>query len=149
MTKSLPPKSLVLYADDDADDLQLVREAFHAYSQNIELLTFSDGTGLLNYIRSLGAFEPLPCLIILDINMPQMNGKEALRKLRNTAGYEEVPAVLFSTSTLPSEAAFAQSLGAGCVTKPLYAEQIHQLVDQMIAHCTEDVKQTIKRLKGN
>ena len=49
MTQSLPPKGLVLYADDDPDDIDLVSEAFSEYAQNVELVTFSDGIELLRY----------------------------------------------------------------------------------------------------
>ena len=147
MTKSLPPKSLVLYADDDQDDIQLVTDAFSSYSQNIRLVTCKDGNELLQYVEQLNSFEPLPCLIILDINMPRKNGKELLRDLRSMNGFEEVPIVLFSTSTLPSEMDFARSFGAGFVIKPLHTEQVHQLVDQMLEHCSDDVKKRFKRLR--
>jgi len=147
MTKSLPPKSLVLYADDDPDDIELVKEAFEEYSQSISLVSFDDGLELLSYVNRLKQFEPLPCLIILDINMPVKSGKEVLKEIRSMQHFEEVPIVLFSTSTLPSETAFAKSFGAGFVTKPLHTPQIYQLVDQLIEHCTENVKKNIKKLK--
>lgn len=146
MTQSLPPKSLVLYADDDRDDIDLVTDAFNEFSQSIELKTFSNGLELLEFLKSTGPLEPLPCLIILDINMPKMDGKETLSELRDLDGYEEIPVVLFSTSTLPSEKAFARSFGAGFVTKPLHMSQIHQLVDQMLAHCSE-VKRNFKNMR--
>lgn len=145
MTQSLPPKSLVLYADDDADDRELVHEAFKDYAQHIELMTFEDGLELLHYIEYLRPLQPAPCLVILDINMPRLNGKETLQKLRAIDGFKEVPAVLFSTSTLPAEAAFAKRFNAGFVTKPLHTPQIHLIVDQLIEHCTDEVKRIINR----
>jgi len=148
MTKSTPPKGLVLYADDDPDDLQLIRDAFASYSETVRLLTFEDGASILNYIKKLSSFEPLPCLIILDINMPGMNGKEVLRKIRQIQEYEEVPIVMFSTSTLPSEADFAMSFGAGFVTKPLYTQQIDQLVEYIIQNCSEDTKRRFRGRRG-
>jgi CheY-like chemotaxis protein len=148
MTKSLPPKSLVLYADDDPDDIELVKDAFRQYSRHVHLLTFCNGMELLSYVEQLQPFEPLPCLVILDINMPLLGGKETLSKLRRLDSFTEVPIVLFSTSTLPSEAAFARSLEAGFVTKPLHTQQIHQLVDKMIEHCTEEVKHAFRKKKG-
>jgi CheY-like chemotaxis protein len=148
MTKSFSPKSLVLYADDDTDDIELVCEAFREYSSRIDVLTFPDGQALLHYIRQLNPFEPLPCLIILDINMPRLNGKETLRKLRQLDGFADVPVVLFSTSTLPADAGFARTHNAGFVTKPLHTEQIHQLVDQMIQHCSGETREQFRRKKG-
>lgn len=149
MTKSTPPKGLVLYADDDHDDLQLIKDAFSKYSETVRLLTFENGAALLNYIKKLSSFEPLPCLIILDINMPEMNGKETLQKIRQIKEYEEVPVVLFSTSTLPSEADFALSYSAGYVTKPLYARQIDQLVEYIIQNCSDDTKKWFRGKRNN
>src|SRR5690348_147504 len=103
MTQSLPPKTLVLYADDDPDDIELVSEAFSLYSRNVELLTFRDGVELLSYIQSIDAFQAVPCLFIIDINMPRLNGKETLKRLRRIQEFADVPAVLFTTSTLPSD----------------------------------------------
>ena len=145
MTKSLPPKSLVLYADDDPEDRELIEEAFQNYKYKIELLTFENGIDLLSFIHRLDPFQPTPCLIIIDINMPILNGKETLRRLRKMEGLKEVPAVLFSTSTLPSEADFAKCFNAGFVTKPLYQPQIRLIVDSLIEHCTDEVKKRIKK----
>jgi CheY-like chemotaxis protein len=145
MTKSLPPKSLVLYADDDPDDIELMHNAFLSYSNNVELRTFTDGAALLDYVRNLNSFDPLPCLIILDINMPRLDGKQALRQLRNIGGFEEVPVVLFSTSNMPSEVAFARAFNAGFINKPLHQEQVHQIIDQMVDHCSDEVKRYIRK----
>lgn len=110
MTKSLPPKSLVLYADDDQDDIELVKDAFDSYSRNIEIITFGNGEELLRYVKQLDPLEPSPCLIILDINMPRLDGKRTLSLLRSDQQFADVPIVLFSTSTLPSEISFAKAL---------------------------------------
>jgi CheY-like chemotaxis protein len=149
MTQSLPPKSLVLYADDDPEDIELINEAFISYSQDIELMTFPDGIALLNFIEEIDPFHAAPCLFILDINMPRLNGKETLRRLRSLESFAEVPAVLFTTSSQPSDAAFARSFNAGFVTKPLHANQIHMIVDEIISHCTDDVKKNIRRKGSN
>lgn len=145
MTKSLPPKSLVLYADDDTDDRALLLEAFHDYSHVIDMLTFKDGIELLHFIDQLSPLLPAPCLIILDINMPRLNGIEILKKLRSKKELAEVPVVLFSTSTQPAEKAVAHHLNAGFVTKPLIASQIHQIVDELLMHCNEEIKQRLNR----
>ena len=149
MTKSLPPKSIVLYADDDADDLELLKDIFDEYSTVIELITFRDGLQLLDYIEDLAPLQPKPCLIILDINMPGLSGKQTLKKLRDIEGFTELPVVLFSTSTLPTEVAFATAYGAGFITKPLHPKQFHQIANLLIEHCTIEVKAKIRKSKGN
>lgn len=149
MTQSLPPKSLVLYADDDPEDIELVSEAFQAYAQNVELVTFADGVELLNFIETVDPLHIAPCLFILDINMPRLNGKETLRRLRRIETFAEVPAVLFSTSSLPADAVFAKNLNAGFVTKPLHTNQVHLIIDEIIEHCSDDVKKMIRKQNGN
>lgn len=149
MTKSLPPKSIVLYADDDTEDHQLLKEIFIEYTSVIELITFHNGTQLLNYIEALAPLQPKPCLIILDINMPGLTGKQTLKKLRAMESFAELPVVLFSTSTLPSEVEFAAAYGAGFITKPLYTKQFHQIANQLIDHCTTEVKAKIRKHKEN
>ncbi|MFL5741603.1 MAG: response regulator [Flavisolibacter sp.] len=149
MTQSVPsPRNLVLYADDDVEDRQLIRDAFDEFSNSIDLLDFEDGAGLLRYVEQLEALQPKPCLIIIDINMPRLDGKETLRRLRKLDGFEDVPAVLFSTSTLPSEAAFARCFNAGFVTKPLHTTQIQQIVDVLMEHCNDEIKKRLHRNKG-
>jgi CheY-like chemotaxis protein len=149
MTQSLPPKSLVLYADDDPEDVELVSEAFQVYAQNVELMTFADGIELLNFIETIDPFHAAPCLFILDINMPRLNGKETLRRLRRIESFAEVPAVLFSTSSLPADAAFAKNFNAGFVTKPLHTNQVHMIIDKIIDHCSDEVKKMIRKRNGN
>ncbi|HTM92615.1 MAG TPA: response regulator [Flavisolibacter sp.] len=149
MTQSLPPKSLVLYADDDPEDIELVSEAFQSYAQNVELLTFPDGIELLNFIETIDPFHASPCLFILDINMPRLNGKETLRRLRRIGSFAEVPAVLFSTSSMPADASFAKNFNAGFVTKPLHTNQVHMIIDEIIDHCSDEVKKNIRRKNGN
>ena len=142
MTSSPPPKHLVLYADDDKDDIALVRDAFIDFA-DIELKTFPDGQELLNYVRYQRG-NVKPCLVMIDINMPKINGKEVLKELRNINEYEDVPVVLFSTSTLPSEAAFAASFNAAFVVKPLYYDHLSSVAERLIEHCTDEVKKRIK-----
>lgn len=149
MTKSISPKRLVVYADDDPEDLELISEAFNDFSETVRLQTFEDGYSLVSYLSGLLPFQPAPCLIILDVNMPGLNGKETLRKIRNLPRFEQVPVVLFSTSTLPSEKAFAKSFSAGFLTKPLHSNQVRQILDQLIDHCSDEAKKHIRRRNDN
>src|SRR5687768_4474846 len=106
MTKSIVPKNIVFYADDDLDDLELVKDAFAQYSKNVEVITATDGSKALSHLSNLKKYDTLPCLIILDINMPVMNGKEVLLRLREMDHLSDVPVVLFSTSSQPLDKNF-------------------------------------------
>ncbi|MGZ5191429.1 MAG: response regulator [Flavisolibacter sp.] len=139
------PKNIVLYADDDTDDLELVQESFSLYSNNVEVVTVPDGSQALSYLQRLTEEDPQPCLIILDINMPVINGKEVLKKLRELSRFESVPVVLFTTSSLPKDAVFAQNYNAGFVTKPLDVSQMEVITELFIDHCADEIRKNIRR----
>ena len=137
-------KSLVLYADDDDDDREFVAEAFQHYEEHIELITFTDGVDMLSYINKQP--QPHPCLVILDINMPKVDGKDTLRLLRQKPGYENIPVVVFTTSSLPADTYFAKHYKAGFITKPLNVRQMSSIVDQFLDYCTEEDKVKFKKI---
>lgn len=146
MTKSLAPKHIVIYADDDPDDIELVEDAFKRYASNVEVITFRDANQALSYLKNQTDLDPLPCLIILDINMPLMDGKEALVRLRHLERYKATPVVLFTTSSLHLDKAFADRYSAGFITKPLGYDQMEVITKQFINHCSEDTQKKIKRM---
>lgn len=148
MTKSSMPKSIVVYADDDQDDILLLEHSFSEYSSNVDMVTFMEGSHVLSYLENLTFQEPSPCLVILDINMPGLNGKEVLIRLRDNERYKNIPVVLFSTSSLPGDRDFARKYDAGFITKPLQLDQMKAITDEFIEHCTEDHKKNI-RSKNN
>jgi CheY-like chemotaxis protein len=148
MTKSISPKNIVLYADDDIDDLELVQEAFAQYARDVEVVTARDGKEALNFLQKLTAFDPKPCLIILDVNMPILDGKETLVTIREMPHLEDVPVVLFTTSSMPVDKSFAKQFKAGFITKPLDIKQMEIITEQFIDHCTDEIKKKIRRQLG-
>ena len=145
MTQTTPPTHLVLYADDDVDDIRFVEESFSETTQNIELITTYNGIDLLKYLQSLKPLDPNPCLIILDVNMPRLNGKETLLKIREMDRFRSVPVVLFTTSSTELDKNFARNYNAGFVTKPLDNAQMKNITDRFIEHCSDEVKKLIRR----
>ena len=145
MTKSITPKNIVFYADDDPDDLQLVQDSFAQYAKNVEVVTATDGSQALSYLDNLSELDPIPCLIILDVNMPVFDGKQVLTRLRQKERFQDVPVVLFTTSSQPLDQHFASRYNAGFITKPLSMHQMEIITDQFIDHCTEEVRKKIRR----
>lgn len=144
MNPSNPPRNLVLYADDDPDDIEFVQESFRKFANNVELITFRNGMEILRYIQD-HLEGPTPCLVMLDINMPVLDGKEALRLIRQLPQYDPIPVLLFTTSSQPLDREFAKKHGAGFITKPLDYNQMDRVVDQLIEHCSDEVKRRISK----
>src|SRR5215203_5322792 len=145
MTKFTPPRNIVFYADDDLDDLELVRDAFGQYSENVEVITATDGSKALTYLSNLNHKDTLPCLIVLDINMPVINGKEVLMRIKEMDHLQSVPVILFTTSSQPIDKNFAKRYNAGFITKPIDVKQMAFIADQFIEHCNDEVKNEIRK----
>ena len=139
-----PDKKTIVYADDDPDDIELLKEAFYCMTENVELITCSNGAETLDYLKALSPQEPTPCLIILDINMPILGGKETLSRLRSIDRFVETPVVLFSTSSQTHDKDFARQHKAGFISKPLDIREMAKIADSFIDHCTEEVKKSLR-----
>lgn len=145
MTHTTPPTHLVLYADDDPDDIKFVEDSFSETTENVELVTAYNGIDLIRYLESLKPLDPNPCLIILDVNMPLMNGKETLLKIRTMERFESIPVVLFTTSSNELDKNFARKHNAGFLTKPLDNWQMKNITDRFIEHCSDEVRRMIRK----
>ncbi|MGB8191156.1 MAG: response regulator [Chitinophagaceae bacterium] len=140
-------KGLVIYADDDTDDLFLVSEGFFAYAPNIDLITVRDGLELFECLSVLEAQGKTPCLIVLDINMPRLDGKSTLRRLRQSERYDDVPVVLFSTSSANGDKSFAHAHNAGFITKPRVFTDMSPIIEQFFKQCTDEVHRHAKLIQ--
>jgi CheY-like chemotaxis protein len=145
MLTPVTPKNIIFYADDDSDDLELVQDAFARFTKNVEVVTAKDGVQALSYLQSLNLQSPNPCLIILDINMPILNGRDVLKKIKEMPHLLTVPVVLFSTSSSNLDKEFARRYNAGFVTKPLDVSQMEMITELFVDHCSDEIKRNIRR----
>ncbi|HWJ90456.1 MAG TPA: response regulator [Flavisolibacter sp.] len=129
----------ILYVDDDHDDLMLIAEAFEKYTSNLRVINAYNGQDAVSKLKTMKDQGSLPCLVIIDINMPVMNGKELLQKIRSNDDLKEVPVVLFSTSNNPKDKFFAQDLDADFITKPVTFSNLNSLVSQFVTRCKFEV----------
>ena len=86
----------IYLVDDDEDDRMLIRQALESVSEEIEIVEFTNGKELLAVLEDNLSVEP--SLILIDMNMPIMNGAEALSALKNRSDLRHIPVVLLSTS---------------------------------------------------
>ena len=132
-------KHTILYAEDDLDDLFMIQQAFQQSDGSTQLLHASNGFDALEQLNQLKAEKRLPCLIILDINMPGMNGREALIRIRQSEDYKDIPVVLFTTSSSELDRAFAKKWKAEFITKPLIFSELEDLAKRFVSLCTASV----------
>ena len=105
----MPRSFSVLLADDDHDDRELFIEAIS--SPNIVARTVDNGEALLNFLDSCPS-DALPDCIFLDLNMPIMGGKEALKQMRSGVRLQSLPVVIYSTSYNPKDVEDTFEIGA-------------------------------------
>ena len=122
-------KPWVILVDDDEDDRFLVHQAFKAHSSTYLLQALEKPDELF---QLLDDSVDLPALILLDLNMPLMNGFEVLKQLRSHSEYASIPIVILTTSDAESDRRRACDLGADSfITKPPTLEQLLNTVIQL------------------
>lgn len=133
----------ILYAEDDMDDLFMVKKAFEKHD-HIEVLHAPNGDEALQLLHRLLKEEKKPCLVILDINMPVINGREALTKIKTIDAFRDIPVVLFSTSSSPVDRQFAERYQVELFTKPLHYNDLEKIAFQFINKCNFEVNKLEK-----
>jgi CheY-like chemotaxis protein len=119
-----PRPITILMADDDADDRDLAREALAESRLLNELHSVNDGAELLDFLRHEGRYAdkptPRPDLILLDLNMPKIDGREALAALKKDPALRSIPVVVLTTSRAEEDVARSYDLGANSfISKPV------------------------------
>jgi CheY-like chemotaxis protein len=124
---SLPLKHIVL-ADDDREDLELFQDALKNNCPQVKVTTAEDGGELLSVLNDIS----LPDVIVLDLNMPRVNGKDCLKAIRKNNKFQQVPVIVYSTSSAKKDREECLSFGANYyVTKPGSVEAISILVKKL------------------
>ena len=122
---------LILYAEDDPEDIEVVCEALKEIGSSLYCQPVSDGRQLFTYLQNTVV---LPELILLDINMPMIDGIECLKQLKQNRKYHDIPTVIYTTSTRPEDATFVKKLGAlDFITKPSTFQQLVSTLKSLIS----------------
>ena len=106
-------KDYILIAEDDEDDQFLLKSAFGEIDCDIDLLFVNNGIDLLNHFREFdnGTISRLPLLLVVDLNMPKKNGKEAIRELSARSYFRDFTTIVFSTTSNDAEKNRCRELG--------------------------------------
>jgi CheY-like chemotaxis protein len=144
---NIPKKTLIiLMAEDDADDRLLAQEAMHESRVLNELHFVEDGVQLLSYLRGDNEYGdrllyPMPGLILLDLNMPKMDGREALAEIKADPRLRRIPVVILTTSKTEEDMVKGYDLGAiSYITKPVTFDALVELMRTLGKYWVEFVE---------
>ncbi len=124
----------ILLADDDPDDRQLTSDAFRENRLANSLDCVEDGEELLEYLHRRGKYTnlsnaPLPGLILLDLNMPRKDGREALKEIKAHPEFRRIPIVVLTTSKAEEDILRTYDLGVNSyITKPVTFKSLVEIV---------------------
>ncbi len=129
--------NIVLLADDDDDDRMMAADAMREAKVTNELQFVTDGEDLMEYLHHRGkyappAHSPRPGLLLLDLNMPKKDGREALREMKANPVFRSIPVVVLTTSKTEEDIEQIYDLGGNSfITKPVSFEDLVQAMKVM------------------
>jgi CheY-like chemotaxis protein len=122
---------VVLLVEDSPGDIRLTQEAFRDADETIELNIAADGVEAMSFLRNEGihADAPRPDFILLDLNLPKMDGREVLAHIKEDEDLKTIPTVILTTSDAHADILASYELQANCyLTKPVQLEEFENLV---------------------
>ena len=121
----------VLLVEDSPGDVRLTQEAFRDANREIRMHVASDGVEAMAFLRQHGdrANSPRPDLILLDLNLPKMDGREVLAHIKDDQSLKLIPTVILTTSDAEADIVKSYQLQANCyLTKPVQLDEFELLV---------------------
>ncbi len=134
MTEQPERQIEILLVEDDPGDVLMTREAFDDYKVRNQLHVVNDGAEAMAFLRQEGEYanRPRPDLVLLDLNLPRMDGREVLEAIKSDAELASIPVVVLTTSEAEDDVLKSYSLHANAyVTKPVDFERFIEVVRQI------------------
>ena len=131
-SQSTPRPIHILMVEDDPADVRLTREALKNKKVHTTMDTVEDGLEAMAYLHKEGVYagKPRPDLILLDLNMPRMDGREVLSELKKDPRLKSIPVIVLTTSEGEEDILSAYDMNANCyITKPVDWKQFIRVVE--------------------
>lgn len=125
----------ILYVDDDADDRELLWEVMQKVAPDLNVTFAENGLLALDLLHELKESKSLPCLIVLDINMPYLNGIQTFERIKVNPRLNRIPIVILSSSESPADKVLFSKEGIPYFTKPTTFLALETIVRQMSNLC--------------
>ncbi len=120
----------ILLVDDDLEDCEMMEQSLRRCNIPNPVASLHNGVALLEHLEN--AVEQPPCLIFLDLNMPKMNGHEALAHLRKDARFKHIPVIVMTTSNTEEDIVTTYAHGANSyITKPVSLSGLDAVMDTL------------------
>ena len=122
ITQPIPEPIRILMVEDDPGDVRLTREALKNNKMHIIMHDVPDGIEAMAFLRKEGPYDHMsrPDLILLDLNMPRMDGREVLAELKNDTTLSRIPVIVMTTANGEEDIVAAYDMNANCfITKPV------------------------------
>lgn len=140
-----PPRMTILMADDDPDDRLLAHDALAENHLGSHLQFVNDGEELMDYLYHRGKYAdssrfPRPELILLDLNMPRKDGREALQEIKSDQQLRQIPVIVLTTSKAAEDIYRSYDLGANSfITKPVSFSSLAEVMKTLGQYWFETV----------
>jgi len=132
------PTKLILHIDDDDDDLELMKDAIQSID-GLLLKQCSSGKEGLRFLEQAKTFGDLPCLIVLDMNMPVMDGMYLVKKIKADEVLSNVPVIVFTTSDGISDHEFCKKYAVPMFVKPYALKDFKSVVQKILNHGSDGI----------
>jgi CheY-like chemotaxis protein len=129
------PSKFILIGEDDTDDQEMLKEVFSSIDRSFILFFVNNGSEILSALGKLRD-DQMPCLIVLDYNMPGLNGADILKELGTNERYKHIPRIVWSTSASEKFRKLCLELGAAdYVIKPNNVPELEKIARYMLSVC--------------
>lgn len=137
MVEKMEKKAVILLAEDNPADQMLTKRVFEEIDTVEELFIVENGLSVLRFLKNLSPFQsekdyPRPDLLLLDINMPGMDGKEVLKEIKSSPSLKALPVVMLTTSNHEQDIVESYNLGVNAyIRKPVELDKFEQVVEAL------------------
>ncbi|HEU0111636.1 MAG TPA: response regulator [Flavisolibacter sp.] len=125
----------VLFVDDDPDDLEFFGETLKKVNPHITIVEEYSGPKALEYLYKAKENGTLPCLIVMDFNMPVMNGRETFQEIKKDEELAVIPIIIFSTATSHIDEQYFTAEGVEHYKKPSSYNEMHAIALHILRYC--------------
>lgn len=127
--------AVILLVDDDPDDLAILTEAFQQVDNTHEIVEAYDGKAALLLLDEMKSREELPFLVVLDINMPILDGRQVLKLMKENKDLKDIPVVVLSTSSSFFDKQYCDQYGVELITKPSTMGSLVEIARRILSIC--------------